>query len=109
QPVIYCGPRGGHKGPPDTPSVALPFAAAIATGVVAGLEAIDASLAEPAWEGAHVRERVDQQRRAISIPAAAAGLTAQRVVEIAAARLARECRVPVDSGAHMFAATMLWP
>ena len=39
-----------------------------------------------------------------------AGLTAQRVVELAAARLAPLAgRVTVDAGAHMFPATMLWP
>ena len=36
-------------------------------------------------------------------------MTAQRVVEIVAARLAASCRVAVDAGAHMFPATMLWP
>jgi acetolactate synthase-1/2/3 large subunit len=40
----------------------------------------------------------------------AAGFTAQRVVEIAASRLAPVAgRVTVDAGAHMFPATMLWP
>jgi len=36
-------------------------------------------------------------------------LTAHRVVEIAAARLAVTHRVTVDAGAHMVPATMLWP
>jgi acetolactate synthase-1/2/3 large subunit len=85
----------------------LPFAAGVESGVVAGLKAIEAMLPESAWEAGHVRERADEQRRAIRIPAS--GLTAQRVVEIAAARLARECRVTVDAGAHMFPATLLWP
>jgi len=37
------------------------------------------------------------------------GLTAQRVVEVAANRLAPLARVTVDAGAHMFPATLLWP
>jgi acetolactate synthase-1/2/3 large subunit len=88
--------------------------------VAAGLATIDASLPESAWEAGHIRERANEQRRAVSNPAAGLSahgavtmpdhiLTAQRVVEIAAARLARECRVTVDAGAHMFPVTMLWP
>jgi acetolactate synthase-1/2/3 large subunit len=38
------------------------------------------------------------------------GLTSQRVVDAAASRLASAAaRVTVDAGAHMFAATALWP
>jgi acetolactate synthase-1/2/3 large subunit len=107
QPVIYCGPRGGYKAPGDARDVALPFTAGVVTGVVAGLQAIEALLPESAWDAGHVRERAEEQRRAVRIPAS--GLTAQRVVEIAAARLARACRVTVDAGAHMFPVTMLWP
>ena len=43
----------------------------------------------------------------MSVPAD--GMSAQRVVEIAARRLAPIARVTVDAGAHMFPATMLWP
>jgi acetolactate synthase I/II/III large subunit len=73
----------------------------------AGLAALEVLLPDSTWDAAHVRERVAAQRRAINVPAA--GMTAQRVVEIAAERLARDCRVTVDAGAHMFPATMLWP
>ncbi|MFI5309773.1 MAG: thiamine pyrophosphate-binding protein [Gemmatimonadales bacterium] len=108
QPVVYCGPTGIYaKKAGDASGVALPYAVGVESGVVAGLKSVDARLPEPAWDGAHLRERADEQRRAIRIPAA--GLSAQRVVEIAAAQLARECRVTVDAGAHMFPATMLWP
>ena len=48
-----------------------------------------------------------RQRAAIAVPAP--GLTAQRVVEIAASQLAPAFRVTVDAGAHMFPATVLWP
>src|SRR5439155_6986635 len=50
---------------------------------------------------------VNEQRRRIS--AAAAGLSAQRVVEVAADRFAPLARVTIDAGAHMFPATLLWP
>jgi len=60
------------------------------------------------WSPDRVRELVDDQRRRLDVPGA--GLTAQRVVEIAASRLAPLAgRVTVDAGAHMFPATTLWP
>jgi acetolactate synthase-1/2/3 large subunit len=64
-------------------------------------------LASSAWDPDHVREQLDQQRRQIDVPAG--GLSAQRVVQIAAARLAGAGRVTVDAGAHMFPVTVLWP
>ena len=39
----------------------------------------------------------------------AAGLSAHRVVQVAADAAATRARVTVDAGAHMFPATMLWP
>jgi len=113
QPVVYCGPRGIYTRPvatgmpPDASGGTVPFAAGVESGVMAGLRAIEASLPASVWFAAHVRECADEQRRAVRIPTP--GLSAQRVVEVAAARLARECRVTVDAGAHMFPATMLWP
>jgi acetolactate synthase-1/2/3 large subunit len=68
---------------------------------------LEAWLPDSAWDSERIRTRVDDQRRAMQIPTA--GLSAQRVIEIGAARLARDCRVTVDAGAHMFPATMLWP
>ena len=57
---------------------------------------------------ARVRELVDDQKRRLDVPGA--GFTAQRVVEVAASRLAPLAgRVTVDAGAHMFPATTLWP
>jgi acetolactate synthase-1/2/3 large subunit len=99
-PVVYLGPwrvRNGH----------VPFAAQLIGDVSAGAARIEARLAGSDWDATRVRGQVDAQRRAISIPAD--GLTAQRVVDVAADRLARDCRVTVDAGAHMFPATMLWP
>jgi acetolactate synthase-1/2/3 large subunit len=69
---------------------------------------IDQALADSQWEETRLRESVDEQRRRIAEPSS--GFTAQRVVEVAAARLASAAaRVTVDAGAHMFPATMLWP
>lgn len=72
-----------------------------------GLNAAEKLLARSSWDATAVREAVDAQRRAIMIDAP--GLTAQHVVQIAAETLAADSRVTVDAGAHMFAATMLWP
>jgi acetolactate synthase-1/2/3 large subunit len=72
-----------------------------------GLRDAASRLARSTWDAARIRAGVDAQRRAIAIPTP--GVSAQRVVEIAAASLARESRVAVDAGAHMFPATMLWP
>jgi acetolactate synthase-1/2/3 large subunit len=72
-----------------------------------GIRQVDAALRRTEWNADRVRSDVDAQRRSVSIPAS--GLTAQRVVEVAAAKLAGRSRVTVDAGAHMFPATMLWP
>jgi acetolactate synthase I/II/III large subunit len=72
-----------------------------------GIRQVDEALQRTEWDAAHVRADVEAQRRRVAIPAS--GLSAQRVVEVAAAKLARDCRVTVDAGAHMFLATMLWP
>lgn len=85
----------------------LPFAAQHVGDIPASIDAIDSRLPRGEWDLADVRRQVAAQRRAIDI--AGTGLTAQRVVAVAAEQLARECRVAVDAGAHMFAATMLWP
>jgi acetolactate synthase-1/2/3 large subunit len=55
-----------------------------------------------------VRALADGQLQGIRVPGG--GLTAQRVVDVAARRLAGSCsRVTVDAGAHMLPATALWP
>jgi acetolactate synthase I/II/III large subunit len=100
QPVIYCGP-------PVLSAGAVPFSVTFEADVAAGVAQMEARLETSAWDSGRVRARLDDQRRAISIPSN--GFTAQHVVEGAAAQLARECRVTVDAGAHMFPATMLWP
>jgi len=101
RPIVYCGPwlvDDGH----------VPFAAQLVTTVAPGVQDIEAVLATTEWNPGHVRARVDAQRRSICVPAN--GMTAQRVVQVAAARLAPIAgRVTVDAGAHMFPATILWP
>jgi acetolactate synthase I/II/III large subunit len=76
-------------------------------GIAEGLRAAEALLPPSTWDAGAVRAAWDAQRRAIMIDAP--GLTAQHVVQIAADTLAADSRVTVDAGAHMFAATMLWP
>jgi acetolactate synthase-1/2/3 large subunit len=70
---------------------------------------ITAALKHSAWDVEDVQRQVAAQRRAIDIEAAKPGMTSQQVVRKAAGRLARDRRVTVDAGAHMFPATMLWP
>ena len=100
RPVVYCGPW-----PVEDQHV--PFAGQLITDVPSAVRWIESLLRESAWSQSQVRHAVEEQRRAISVPAQ--GLTAQRVVYIAAERLARTSRVAVDAGAHMFPATVLWP
>jgi acetolactate synthase-1/2/3 large subunit len=85
----------------------VPFAAQLVGDVATGVAEVSARLAAPEWDLDDLPQRIDRQRRAIEIPAA--GLSAQRVVRMAAEQFAAESRVTVDAGAHMFAATMLWP
>src|SRR4029453_14703261 len=88
--------------------VHVPFAVQYVAPIADGVRVIDSVLPPSTWDSARVRGLVDAQKRKIELPSA--GLSAQRVVEIAAARLAGLCsRVTVDAGAHMLPATMLWP
>src|SRR6185369_13793846 len=61
-----------------------------------GLLDLTAWLGRSLWDAARVRATVDAQRPAIAIPTD--GLSAQRVVGVVAARLARESRVTADAG-----------
>jgi acetolactate synthase-1/2/3 large subunit len=100
QPIVYCGPwhvEDGH----------VPFAAQLVTGVPTAVQRIETILHSSDWTADHARHAVEAQRRRVCVPAA--GLTAQRVVQVAADRLAPLARVTVDAGAHMFPATLLWP
>jgi acetolactate synthase-1/2/3 large subunit len=100
QRIVYCGPwrvENAH----------VPFEEQLVMPVADGVSTIEHALTTSDWDLARVREHVDRQRALVNI--GAPGLTAQRVVEIAASRLARSSRVTVDAGAHMFPATVLWP
>jgi acetolactate synthase-1/2/3 large subunit len=101
QPIVYCGPWSVE----DTH---VPFAVQVVTDVPTAVEEIEALLELTNWDRDLVRRHLDEQRRQMDVPAG--GLSAQRVVQIAAARLAGAAgRVTVDAGAHMFPATVLWP
>ncbi|HUR19963.1 MAG TPA: thiamine pyrophosphate-dependent enzyme, partial [Vicinamibacterales bacterium] len=100
QPIIYAGPwTVEHKH--------VPFAEQRVAPLPGCLASIERHLTTSSWDAGAVRAFVNVQLQAVSI--ATAGLSAQRVVELAAARFARTSRVTVDAGAHMLAATMLWP
>jgi acetolactate synthase-1/2/3 large subunit len=101
QPIVSCNPwrvEDAH----------IPFAAQFVAPIPEAVELIDTAVSASDWSAGRVRELVADQKRRLSVPGA--GLTAQRVVEVAAERLAPiVSRVTVDAGAHMFPATMLWP
>ena len=101
QPIVSCNPwrvEDAH----------VPFAVQLIAAVTACVEWIENALPPSDWDSRRVRELVGAQRRRLNVPGS--GFTAQRVVTIAAERLAPiVSRVTVDAGAHMFAATMLWP
>ena len=98
QPIVYCGPW-------PVEDTHIPFAAQFVTDIPTAVKEIDTLVPQTGWD--RVQQHVDEQRRQIDVPAG--GLSAQRVVHIAAARLAAAGRVTVDAGAHMFPATVLWP
>jgi acetolactate synthase I/II/III large subunit len=100
QPIVYCG-----AWPVDDAHV--PFAAQLVTDVASAAKEIEALLPATSWVPECVRRHLDEQRRQFDVPAE--GMSSQRVVQIAASRLAAAGRVTVDAGAHMFPATMLWP
>ena len=101
QPIVYCGPW-------PVEDTHIPFAAQFVTDIRTAVKEVDKLLPQTGWDRDHVQQHVDDQRRQIDVPAE--GLSAQRVVQIAAARLgAAAGRVTVDAGAHMFPATVLWP
>jgi acetolactate synthase-1/2/3 large subunit len=100
QPVVYLGRWA-------VSDRHIPFAAQHVANVACALDDVDALLRSSDWDLDEVRRKVEEQRRAIDVPAG--GLTAQQVVRAAAERLASIARVTVDAGAHMLPATVLWP
>ena len=100
QPIVYAGPWAVENGH-------VPFSETFVASVPMCLAHIETMLEVSNWDAEGIQSFVQRQRRSISIPTA--GLSAQQVVELAAARLARDSRVTIDAGAHMLPATMLWP
>jgi acetolactate synthase-1/2/3 large subunit len=76
-------------------------------GIWEAIRAMESSIPESIWSNAAIARHRERQRNAVRIPAA--GMTADAVVDVVAARLASWARVTVDAGAHMFPATTLWP
>lgn len=85
----------------------VPFSEQFVGPIAECLAHIETNLSSSSWDAAGVRALVNEQRKAVSIETA--GLSAQQVVELAAARFASTTRVTVDAGAHMLPVTMLWP
>ena len=100
QPIVCCGRwrvEDAH----------VPFGAQVVTRIPDAIALIERALIASAWDPEQVRAHADAQRNRIRVTGS--GFTAQRVVDVAAARLAGAGCVTVDAGAHMFAATALWP
>lgn len=99
QPVVYFGRwRVSDRH--------VPFTVERIGAVSEAIDLLDATITS-SWSPDEVRRYADAQRSAVRVPAA--GMTAQRVVEIAADRLKDVAHVAVDAGAHMFPSTVLWP
>jgi acetolactate synthase-1/2/3 large subunit len=92
---------------PWTPRSYVRYGPAPASAVLDGIRQVETCLQQTEWHATEVHGFHHAQRGQIMIHAA--GFTAQQVVAVAASTLARDCRVTVDAGAHMFPATMLWP
>jgi acetolactate synthase-1/2/3 large subunit len=88
------------------PAAHVPFAAQWIAPVASALALLSESWKKTAWDMQGVAASVARSRAAIDLPGK--GLTAQRVVDVAAAALA-DRRVTIDAGAHMFPATLRWP
>jgi acetolactate synthase-1/2/3 large subunit len=99
-PIVYAGPWAVED-------KLVPFAEQFVAPLEECVSSIEARLNSSDWSQAEVRAFAGRQREAVSI--GGDGLTAQRVVELAAEPFAGSSRVTVDAGAHMFPATILWP
>jgi acetolactate synthase-1/2/3 large subunit len=105
QPAVYLGPW-------DVADRHVPYAARSIGSVAACLTDIAAKLPPTSWDRDAISATWDEARREIVAagrPATPGALTAQDVVSIGAAAFPSDATVTVDAGAHMFAATTLWP
>jgi acetolactate synthase-1/2/3 large subunit len=85
----------------------VPFAGQWVIDPSAGLTALGELIGPTEWDLEGVARTVREQRRRIELPAQ--GMTADRIVAVAAEALGATHRVAVDAGAHMFPATLGWP
>jgi acetolactate synthase-1/2/3 large subunit len=100
QPIVHIGPARVDEGQ-------IPFAAQLVTDIPSGIQLVGELLPPSAWDLEAVHRVVVAQRQRLC--PRSDRLAAHRVVQIAADAAARQARVTVDAGAHMFPATMLWP
>jgi len=102
QPIVYLGSW-------PVEAAHLPFELQLVDELDTHLALLDRLLRPTLWERSAVARQVERQRDLVA-RRDDAGFTAQRVVEIAARKLASIAgHVTVDAGAHMFPVTALWP
>jgi len=102
QPIVYFGSWAAEN-------AHIPFDLQVIGAHSETLTQLDSLLGPTEWDPSAVARDVRRQRDLVA-RADHTGFTAQRVVEIAAKRLATVgARVTVDACAHMFPATVLWP
>jgi acetolactate synthase-1/2/3 large subunit len=92
---------------PWQPRSYIPYGRAPRSAVLDGIQQVETCLQQSDWHATEIHGFHHAQLGQIMIHAA--GFTAQHAVQVTAAKLARDSRVTVDAGAHMFPATMLWP
>jgi acetolactate synthase-1/2/3 large subunit len=88
------------------PGAHVPFIAQWIERTPAALQVLAESLKKSEWDLEKVAATVEKNLAATDV--SGQGLTAQRVIDVAAGMLA-DRRVTVDAGAHMFPATLRWP
>src|SRR5262249_8475469 len=98
--IVYLGPFAVE-------TRHVPFAEQRVDTIAGSLDYLDTHLRQSDWPIDRVQAAVQDQRRRVA--GGDNGFTAHAVGRVAADRLASSARVPVDAGAHMFAATTFWP
>jgi acetolactate synthase-1/2/3 large subunit len=102
QPIVYFGSWPAEN-------AHIPFDLQVIGAHSETVTRLDSLLGPTEWDPSAVARDVQRQRDLVA-RADHTEFTAQRVVEIAAKKLATlGARVTVDAGAHMFPATVLWP
>ena len=83
-------------------------AAALLGPLAASARRLAASAPVSAWLRPEIDALRDGIEQRLAMPAAAAGRSAQAVVEAVQAAAPRDCRLTVDAGAHMFSVMAAW-